>query len=120
MNTKRRLASGISTFAVTIALCVAQPAYAQAEYGTLQGHVDGAKAGDQVVALDTATGQSLVGTVDANGNYAILGVRASTYRVTAAGQTQETPVLVGQTVTVDFASAAPSAFRVSPPRDHSL
>jgi hypothetical protein len=70
--------------------------------------VGGGKAGEQVVAVDTNTGQRLVGTLDANGNYAILGVRPSTYRVTAGGQTQETPVLVGQTVTLDFAAAAPS------------
>jgi outer membrane receptor protein involved in Fe transport len=107
MNNKRRLASGISTFAVTVALCVAQPAHAQSEYGTLQGHVDGAKAGDQVVAVDAATGQSQTAIVDANGNYAILGVRPSNYHVTAGGQTQDTQVLVGQTVTVDFVAAAP-------------
>src|SRR5690349_6520028 len=99
MNNKRRLASGISTFAVTVALCVAQPAYAQSEYGTLQGHVDGAKAGDQVVAVDAATGQSQTAIIDASGNYAILGVRPSNYHVTAGGQTQDTQVLVGQTVT---------------------
>src|SRR4051794_9205784 len=108
-NTKRRLASGISTAAVAVALCVAQPAYAQSELGTFQGHIDGAKAGEQVVAVDTHTGQRSVGRVDAKGNYVILGVRPSDYRVTAGGQTQEATLQVGQTVTVDFVSAAPSA-----------
>ena len=78
-NAKRRLASGISTVAIAVALCVAQPAYAQAEYGTIQGHIDGAKAGAQVVAVDTHTGQRSVGTTDAGGNYVILGLRPSTY-----------------------------------------
>src|SRR6185369_9209069 len=64
-NAKRRLASGISTVAIAVALCVAQPAYAQSEFATLQGHVDGAAAGSQVVAVDTHTGQSSVATVDA-------------------------------------------------------
>jgi hypothetical protein len=108
MNNKHRLASGISTAAVAVALCVAQPAYAQSELGTLQGHVDGAKAGEQVVAVDTHTGQQSVGRVDAKGNYVILGVRPSDYRITAGGQTQEATLQVGQTVTVDFVSAAPA------------
>ncbi len=107
-NNKRRLASGISTVAIAVAICVAQPAYAQSELSTIQGHVDGAKAGAQVVAVDTHTGQRLAGTTDARGNYVILGVRPSTYKVTADGQTQEADVQVGQTVTVDFAAAAPS------------
>jgi len=105
-NAKRRLASGISTVAIAVALCVAQPAYAQSEFSTIEGHVDGAKAGAQVVAVDAATGQRSVGTVDASGNYVILGLRPSTYRVTAGGQTQEATLFVGQTATVDFAAAA--------------
>src|SRR5437868_8679834 len=108
MNNKRRLASGISTFAVTIALCVAQPAYAQAEYGNIEGHVDHATAGAQVVAVDNATGQRSVGTINANGDYSILGLRPSTYTVTAQGKPPQTATLqVGQSVTVDFVSAAP-------------
>lgn len=106
-NNKRRLASGISTIAIAVAICVAHPAYAQSELSTIQGHVDGAKAGTQVVAVDTANGQRSVGTVDARGDYVILGVRPSTYRVTADGRTQEADVQVGQAVTVDFAAAAP-------------
>src|SRR5678809_897944 len=60
-NAKRRLASGISTVAIAAALCVAQPAYAQAEYGTIQGHIDGAKAGAQVVAVDMALNRAVLG-----------------------------------------------------------
>jgi hypothetical protein len=107
ISNKRRLASGISVIAIAAALSVASPALAQSELSTLQGHVDGAAAGTQVVAVDTQTGQRAVGRVDANGNYVILGVRPSTYTVTVAGRApQTTTVLVGQTVTIDFAQAA--------------
>src|SRR5689334_18031106 len=110
MNNKRRLASGISTFAVTVALCVAQPAYAQSELGNIEGHVDGAAAGSRVTAVDTATGQTSVGTVNANGDYVILGLRPSTYTVSAEGQAPQSATLsVGQSVTVDFVAAAPPA-----------
>ena len=106
-NSKRAFASGISVIAVTMALCVAQPAYAQSEYGNIEGHVDGATAGSQVVAVDNNTGQRSVGTVDANGNYSILGLRPSNYTVTAEGQEPQTTSLqVGQSVTVDFVSAS--------------
>ena len=93
MNTKRRLASGISAFAVTIALCVAQPAYAQSELANIEGHVDGARAGARVTAVDNATGQRAEGTVNANGDYVILGLRPSTYTVTAEGQAPQTATL---------------------------
>ena len=109
MNTisnKRQLATGISAFAVAIALTVATPAQAQETTGTLQGHVDNAKPGAEVVAVDTQTNQHFTGTVDGRGNYVILGLRPSEYTVTAAGQTQSTTLLVGQTVSVDFVSAA--------------
>src|SRR4051794_17095334 len=80
---------------------------AQQESATLQGHVDGAQPGTQVVAVDTHTGQRSVGRVDAKGNYAILGLRPSDYTVTVAGKATQTASLqVGQTVTVDFAAAA--------------
>ena len=106
-SNKRQLASGISTAAIAVSLCVAQPAYAQAEYGSIEGHVAGAKAGTQVTAVDNVTGQRSVGTVDPNGHYQILGLRPSTYTVTAAGAAPQTTALqVGQAVTVDFGAAA--------------
>jgi len=115
INSKRRLANGISAFAVTVALCVAQPAYAQSEYGNIEGHVDGAKAGAQVSAVDNTTGQRSVGTIDASGNYSILGLRPSDYTVTVEGQEpQITTLSVGQSVTVDFASAG------TPPADGAI
>src|SRR5207245_6973911 len=106
ISNKRRLANGISVIAIAASLSVATPALAQAELSSLQGHVDGAAPGTQVVAVDTHTGQRSVGTVDAKGNYAILGLRPSDYTVTVAGKpAQPTTLLVGQTVTVDFVAA---------------
>jgi hypothetical protein len=102
-SNKRQLASGISVIAIAASLGVATPASAQSDFATLQGHVDGAKAGTQVVAVDTHTGQRSVGTVDAQGNYAILGLRPSDYTVTVGGKPPQTASLqVGQTVSVDF------------------
>ncbi|MGE5563846.1 MAG: TonB-dependent receptor domain-containing protein [Bacillota bacterium] len=109
MNTthnKRQLSSGISIIAIAAALGMATPAEAQSELSNLQGHVTGVAPGTQVVAVDQQTGQRAVGKVDANGDYVILGVRPSTYTVSVAGRApQTTTVLVGQTVTVDFAEA---------------
>jgi outer membrane receptor protein involved in Fe transport len=103
---KRQLASGISGVAVAVALVLSTPAQAQQTTGTLQGHVDGAAPGTQVVAVDGQTGQRFVGTVDAKGNYSILGLRPSTYTVSVNGRApQTTTVQVGQTVALDFVQA---------------
>jgi hypothetical protein len=103
IHNKRQLASGISVIAFAAALTVASPAQAQAEFGTIRGHVDGAAPGTQVVAVDAHTGQRSVGTVDAKGNYTILGLRPSDYSVTVAGKSPQTTSLqVGQTVALDF------------------
>ncbi|MEQ1725839.1 MAG: TonB-dependent receptor [Sphingopyxis sp.] len=99
----RRLAAGISTSAIALALVVAMPAQAQSSNSTLQGHVEGAASGTEVVAVDQHTGQRLTGHVNADGDYVILGVRPSTYEVTVQGfGPQTTTVLVGDTSTVDF------------------
>lgn len=93
----------ISKFAVAVALMVAAPAYADQGDASLQGHVDGVSAGTQVVALDTVTGHKTVGIVDANGNYVILGLRPSNYRVTLAGRApQEVTLSVSSSAIVDF------------------
>ena len=56
------------------------------------------QAGTQVVATDTNTGRSVTGTVDATGNYTILGLSPSTYTITVEGRdAQQTTLLVGQT-----------------------
>jgi hypothetical protein len=100
---KRQLANGISAFAVAAALLVATPAYAQSDTATLQGRVEGASAGTQVVATDNNTGRKVTGTVDATGNYTILGLTPSTYTVAVEGkEPQQIQVLVGQTAVVDF------------------
>lgn len=100
---KRHFASGISAIAVAAALGLATPAQAQSELGTIQGHVDGAAAGTQVVAVDTTTGQRQVGTVNAQGNYEIFGLRPSTYSVSVGGKAAQTATVgVGQAVNVDF------------------
>ena len=100
---KRQFASGISTIAIAAAMCIASPAQAQVEFGTLQGHVDGASPGTQVVAVDTQTGQRSVGTVNVKGNYEIFGLRPSTYTVSVGGREAQTATIqVGQTVAVDF------------------
>lgn len=106
ISNKRQLASGISAFAVAIAITVATPAQAQSELATLQGHVAGARPGTPVLAVDTHTGQRFTGSIDANGNYVILGLRPSDYTVSVGSQTQNTTLLVGQTVSVDFVAAA--------------
>jgi hypothetical protein len=107
---KRQLSSGISIIAIAAALGVASPALAQDTGSTLQGHVDGAAAGTQVVAVDTHTGQQQTTTVDASGNYSIFGLRPSTYTVTVSGRTPQTATLqVGQTVSVDFYQASSTA-----------
>ncbi|NUT01049.1 MAG: carboxypeptidase regulatory-like domain-containing protein, partial [Sphingomonas sp.] len=109
INSKRQLANGISAFAVAAALMVATPAYGQNVTATLQGRVEGAAAGTQVVATDTNTGRSQSATVDAAGNYEILGLNPSTYTVTVAGRdAQQTTLLVGQTAIVDFVQAPPA------------
>jgi outer membrane receptor protein involved in Fe transport len=91
---------------MALALAVATPAQAQSDTSSLQGHVDGAAAGAQVVATDTFTGQKVTGTIDANGDYSIIGLRPSTYKVEVAGKpAQEITVLVGQTSVVDFSDA---------------
>jgi outer membrane receptor protein involved in Fe transport len=105
---KRQLANGISAFAIAASLLVATPAFAQSETATLQGRVEGAAAGTQVVATDTNTGRKAVGTVDATGNYTILGLTPSTYTITVEGrEAQQTTLLVGQTAVVDFLPKAP-------------
>lgn len=99
----RRSVVGISVSAIAISLALATPALAQSDASTLQGHVDGAAAGTQVTATDTYTGQKLTATVDAEGDYTILGVRPSTWKVEVAGKpAQQATVLVGQTSYVDF------------------
>lgn len=99
----------ISVSALAMAVAIASPAYAQSDASSLQGHVDGATSGT-VTAVDTKNGQRASGTIDASGNYTIIGLRPSTYTVTAEGRTPVTVVvLVGQTAVADFAAAGAAA-----------
>jgi len=97
----------VSRVALATSLAVAAPALADETVATLQGRVDGVPAGTEVAAIDTQTGHRMTARVDAKGNYVLLGVRPSRYRVEVAGRgAQEATLLVGQTVVVDFSSTA--------------
>jgi hypothetical protein len=108
MSIKRRLASGISTAAISVALGLATPAHAQTT-STVRGHVEGAAAGSPVTVTDLNTGHSDTANVDANGNYIIVGLAPSTYRVQSGSLAETVVVPLGQAVTVDLAPAAPAA-----------
>lgn len=93
----------ISTLAVATALLVASPAFADQGDAALQGKVAGAKAGTQVVATDVVSGRKVTATVDDKGNYQILGLRPSTYRVEVADRAaQDVTLSVSSTGIVDF------------------
>lgn len=104
-NNKRRLASGISVIAIAASLGLATPAAAQTTSG-IQGHV---APGSVVTFTDLNTGHTDSTKADANGNYLMVGLPPSTYRVQSAGRSQTVVVPLGQTVTVDLAAAAAAA-----------
>jgi hypothetical protein len=83
------------------ALALAMPAAAQTT-STIQGHVDGAAAGATVVLTDTNTGHQDTVKVDANGNYVLVGVPPSTYRVESGDKSVIVAVPLGQAVTADL------------------
>lgn len=100
---KQRGLGAISVSAIALALAIASPAQAQSDTSSIQGHVDGASVGTQVVVTDTHTGQAVTTSVDANGNYEVIGLRPSTYKIEVSGKgAQQTTVYVGQTGIVDF------------------
>jgi len=107
-SNKRQLASGISVAAIVAALSFAAPAEAQTT-STVQGRVEGAPAGSVVTVTDLNTNHSDTARTDANGNYLIVGLPPSTYRVRAAGRAQTVVVPLGQAVTVDLAAPATSS-----------
>jgi hypothetical protein len=108
IDTKRRLASGISTVAIAVALGLATPAHAQTT-STVRGHVEGASAGSPVTVTDLNTGHSDTANVDANGNYIIVGLAPSTYRVQSGSLSETVVVPLGQAVTVDLAPVPTAA-----------
>lgn len=101
-SNKRQLTSGISVIAVAVALGVATPANAQIT-SSLTGH---APAGSTVTATDVNTGHSDSVKADASGNYQIVGLAPSTYRVQSGSASQTVVVPLGQAVTVDLAGPA--------------
>ena len=108
MYNKSRLASGISAVAIAAALSMATPAYAQTT-STVRGHVEGASAGTIVSVTDLNTGHTDSAKTDASGNYIIVGLTPSTYRVQSGSISQSVVVPLGQAVTVDLAPAATPA-----------
>lgn len=106
---RANLSRGISAAALAAALTMAAPAWAQTT-STLQGHVDGAAAGTTVTATDTLTGRSVTATTDANGDYIIVGLRPSTYKVEVSGgaPAEDVTVPVGETIIYDVASKSQS------------
>lgn len=106
-SVRHGLAGTGSAAAIALALLAAQPAYGQASSASVQGHVDGAAAGTTIVVTDIHTGQSRTVTIDQVGNYSIIGLRPSTYRVEIEGREPiETTLLIGQTSVVDFLDPA--------------
>ena len=103
-SNKRHLTSGISVIAIAAALGISTPAQAQTT-STLQGH---ATAGSTVTATDVNTGHSDSVKTDASGNYIIVGLPPSTYRVQSGSASQTVVVPLGQAVTVDLAGPAAS------------
>lgn len=89
------------------AFALAVPAAAQTT-STIQGHVDGAAPGAPVVLTDQNTGHQNTVAVDANGNYVLVGVPPSTYKVESSGKSVVVVVPLNQAVTADLA-AAPQA-----------
>ena len=108
-NFRTRYALCAST--VTLAACMtfAAPAYAQTT-SRLQGHVDGAAAGTKVTATDTVTGRVVTATINAEGNYVLVGLRPSTYRIEIEGaEPRDVTLPVDQTVTLDITTTAAAA-----------
>ncbi|WP_316251111.1 TonB-dependent receptor domain-containing protein [Sphingomonas sp. JC676] len=107
---RANLARGISGAALAAALAISAPAQAQTT-ASLRGHVDGVTAGAVVTATDNNTGQAVTGTVNANGEYFIPGLRPGTYSVQVAGgpEAETVVVPVGQTVVYDIAAASANA-----------
>ncbi len=89
------------------AFVLAMPAAAQTT-STIRGHVDGAAAGATVVLTDQNTGHQDTVKVDANGNYALIGVPPSTYKVESGDKSAVVVVPLNQAVTADLV-AAPEA-----------
>ncbi len=106
-STKFRLVLGASIFALTATLGTG--AFAAGDTATLQGHVAPGTS-PTVTVTDTVTGRSTTVNVGADGNYAIVGLRPSSYHVTAGSASDDITLAVGETSTLDLdAAAAPAS-----------
>jgi len=107
-STKFRLVLGASIFALTATLGTA--ALAAGDTATLQGHVAPGTS-PTVTVTDTVTGRSTTVNVGADGSYAIVGLRPSSYHVTAGSASDDITLAVGETSTLDLdaAAAAPAS-----------
>jgi hypothetical protein len=84
-SNKGRLSAGISVITIAAALGFASPAIAQTT-STIRGHVEGSAAGSTVTVTDLNTGRSETAKLDASGNYNLVGVPPSTYRIQSGGK----------------------------------
>ncbi|WP_353230630.1 TonB-dependent receptor [Novosphingobium sp.] len=84
---------------------LALPATAQTT-STIQGHIDGATAGQTVTLTDITTGHENSAKADASGNYLVVGLPPSTYRIASGGKSVEVVVPLGQAVTADLVAVA--------------
>jgi hypothetical protein len=116
VSNRRRLASTISSFAVALSVCLAQPAYAQLSTATIRGQVSNKAVpapGAAIVARSIETGAVARATAGPDGSYVLSGLSPGAYDVsfTAAGGapvTQRVIVSVGQTASLDMDVAAPA------------
>ena len=97
-------ASSLAVIAAAGVVLIPTPAFAQTT-STIQGHVDGAAAGATVTLTDQNTGHQDTVKVDANGNYALIGVPPSTYKVESGTKSVIVVVPLNQAVTADLATA---------------
>jgi outer membrane receptor protein involved in Fe transport len=102
------------------------PAYAQTTTASVRGTVRDAAgapvAGATVVAVSTGTNQTLRATTDASGNYALTGLRPTTYTVTVTGTDgavfeEVVTVGIGQSLTLDADLAAATPAGTDVPSD---
>ena len=108
IKTRAGLRLAFRSFAIAAALTIATPAYAQTT-STVRGHVEGASAGSTVTVTDLNTGHTDTAKTDASGNYIIVGLAPSTYRVQSGRPRKTVVVPLGQAVTVDLAAPATAA-----------
>jgi len=114
---KRRFASTISTLALALTVCVAQPAHAQLTTATIRGHVTNSAApapGTTVTAKSVDTGAVSHAVAGPDGGYVLTGLSPGAYDVSfAAGGgtpvTERVIVSVGQSASLDMDLAAPAA-----------